>query len=53
MYIDVFLNDNIFTQLIEYSQINDLIGVKGYLDITNNKLIVKAEKVTFLSGERK
>ena len=45
MYIDVFLKEKIF------SQVNDTIGVKGYLDIINNELIVKAEKVTFLSSK--
>lgn len=45
MYIDVFFKGKI------YSQVNDTIGIKGYLDITNNKLIVKAEKVTFLTSK--
>lgn len=49
MYIKVILGENIANMSKEYCLINEVIGIKGYLDIINNELIVKAEKVTFLS----
>lgn len=51
IYIKISLSKNINNGVKEYCNINDTIGVKGKLDIDNKELIVKAEKVTFLSSK--
>ena len=40
------------TNTYEYCTKGDIIGVKGRLQNTNNKIIVIAEKVTFLASKK-
>ena len=44
------LTGNILTNTKEYCRPNDTIGVKGRLESQGVSLIVKAEKITFLSS---
>lgn len=49
--IKIFLNDEFFNQLNEYCKINDLIGIKGYIETLNNEIIIKSEKITYLTSK--
>ena len=49
--INVALSENINNMIKEYCHINELIGVKGHLDIINNELIVEAEAISFLTSK--
>ena len=59
-YIDCLLRGNIAKNTIEYCKSDDIIGVKGRIETTqdidennnifNKKMIVVADKVTFLSS---
>ncbi len=54
-FIPVMVYNEIAHSLVEYTRRGDLIGVKGrlenvYNDTQNTKLIVVADKVTFLSA---
>ena len=49
--VDVLITDNMLKNVTEYLNIGDIAGVKGSLDIFNDKLVVKCEKITFLSSK--
>lgn len=38
--------------VVEYCKKGDLVGIKGRLQVTENKMEVVAEKVTFLSNRK-
>lgn len=48
-FINVKLQGSIWESVSEYCRVGDMIGVKGRLETLDNQLIVKAEKVSFLS----
>lgn len=49
--MEIKMYDTIATNFIEYCQKNDLIGVKGRLEVNNNnKLEIIVEKLTFLKS---
>lgn len=50
-YIPCELNGVIATNTIEYCKKGDLIGIKGRIESENKKIVIKAEKVTFLSSK--
>lgn len=52
-FIPVELYEGIAEKNTEYCHKGDAIGVKGRLQIKEDKLIVMAEKVTLLSSARK
>ena len=50
IYIPVMLSDSIMERTKQYCNINDIVGVKGWLKNRDGKLIVRADKLTFLSS---
>lgn len=50
VYIPVMLSDSIMNRTKQYCNINDIVGVKGWLKNRDGKLIVRADKLTFLSS---
>ena len=49
--VDVLITDNMLKNVTEYLNIGDVTGVKGSLDILNNELVIKCEKLSFLSSK--
>ena len=52
VYIPVMLSDSIMNKTKQYCNINDIVGVKGWLKNRDGKLIVMAEKLTFLASSK-
>lgn len=52
MYIPVMLSDSIMNKTKQYCNINDIVGVKGWLKNRDEKLIVMADKLTFLASTK-
>ena len=52
MYIPVMLSDSIMNKTKQYCDINDIVGVKGWLKNRDGKLIVMADKLTFLTSSK-
>ena len=52
-YIDVRLSKSIEENVSTYCEKGDLVGVKGRLESSINKMQVIADKVTFLSSRKK
>lgn len=49
---DIFVIHHKMTCIVEQNiQEGDLVGVKGKLEIENNEIKIKAEKITFLSSK--
>lgn len=51
-FIDCTLWQGIAENTAEYCKKGDIIGIKGRLEIRDNKLTLVAEKVTFLSNQK-
>ena len=52
IYIPVMLSDSIMKRTKQYCDINDIVGVKGWLKNRDGKLIVMADKLTFLASTK-
>ena len=52
IYIPVMLSDSIMERTKQYCNINDIVGVKGWLRNRDGKLIVMADKLTFLASTK-
>ena len=52
IYIPVMLSDSIMKRTKQYCDINDIVGVKGWLRNRDGKLIVMADKLTFLASTK-
>ena len=52
VYIPVIVSDLIMKRTKQYCNINDVIGIKGYLKNQDGRLMVMAEKITILSFTR-
>ena len=52
VYIPVMLSDSIMNRTKQYCNINDIVGIKGWLKNRDGKLIVMAEKLTFLASTK-
>lgn len=52
IYIPVMLSDSIMNKTKQYCDINDIVGVKGWLKNRDGKLIVMADKLTFLASTK-
>lgn len=52
IYIPVMLSDSIMKRTKQYCDINDIVGVKGWLRNRDEKLIVMADKLTFLASTK-
>lgn len=48
--IPCYISGNIATNTCEYCRKGDIVGIKGKLEMKDNKLMVIAEKITFLSS---
>ena len=46
------LSDSIMERTKQYCDINDIVGVKGWLKNRDGKLIVMADKLTFLASTK-
>lgn len=51
-FISCILWNNVGEQTLIYCKQGDLVGIKGRLQTEDNKIIVVAEKVTFLSSKK-
>lgn len=49
VYIPVIVSDLMMKQTKQYCNINDMIGIRGYLKNQDDRLMVMAEKITVLS----
>lgn len=49
VYVPVIVSDLMMKQTKQYCNINDVIGIKGYLKNQNGRLMVVAEKITVLA----
>ena len=47
----LFTNSELCEKIHKYLKINDIIGVKGHLEVLKNEICVICEKVTFLSSK--
>lgn len=52
VYIPVLVGDSMMKHIQQYCNINDVVGVKGWLKNRDGKLIVMADKVTFLASQQ-
>ena len=52
IYIPVMLSNSIMERTKQYCDINDIVGVKGWLKNRDGKLIVMADKLTFLASTK-
>jgi single-strand DNA-binding protein len=49
-FIDCELWNTVASTTVEYCRKGDIVGVKGRLESRDNKLVMVAEKITFLSN---
>lgn len=47
----LFTNTELCEKIYKHLKINDVIGVKGHLEVVKNEICVICEKVTFLSSK--
>lgn len=52
IYIPVMLSASMMNKTKQYYDINDIVGVKGWLRNRDEKLIVMADKLTFLASTK-
>ena len=52
-FVDVKLFGTMLENTIKYIKKGDLIGVKGRLQVENNQLMVIADKLSFLTSNKK
>ena len=52
MTIPIAINKHLYDIFLEHCEDNDLVGIKGYIFINDNELIIVASKVTFLSSKK-
>ena len=52
IYIPVMLSASMMNKTKQYYDINDIVGVKGWLRNRDGKLIVMADKLTFLASTK-
>lgn len=51
--IPIIIGTEVAYQMIEKCEANCMIGIKGKIDVNENGLIIKAEKITFLAHEER
>lgn len=49
-FIDCQLFGEVATKTIEYCRTGDMVGIKGRLQVNNKKMIVVADRLTFLTA---
>jgi lysyl-tRNA synthetase class II len=47
----LFTNTELCEKIHKYLKINDIVGVKGHLEVIKNEICVICDKVTFLSSK--
>lgn len=52
-FITCQLNGSIANNTAEYCKKGDVVGIKGRIESVDNTMILKVEKVTFLSSKKK
>lgn len=52
MTIPVSINKHIYDLFLKHCEEKDLVGIKGFISIKDNELILIASKVTFLSSRK-
>lgn len=52
MTIPIAINKHLYDLFLKHFEDNDLVGIKGYISIKDNDLIIVASKVTFLSSRK-
>ena len=52
VYIPVMLSDSMMKRTKQYCDINDIVGVKGWLKNRDGKLIIMADKLTILASSK-
>ena len=52
-FIDVYIFGEMFKRINEYIKKGDLVAVKGRLEIKDNQLRVIADKLSFLTSNKK
>ena len=52
VYIPVMLSDSMMKRTKQYYDINDIVGVKGWLKNRDGKLIIMADKLTILASSK-
>lgn len=52
IFVPVLLSEPLLKHVKEIISIDDLIGIKGFVDNKDDTLICVAEKITFLSKEK-
>ena len=50
--VEIVLYENMMNNVKEYCDKGDLVGIKGKVDLLDNKTIIVAEKITFLSSRK-
>ena len=51
-FIDIELYKGMAENTKEYCMVGDLVGVKAKIETIDNKMIIKAEKVSFLASKK-
>lgn len=52
MPIPITINKHLYDLFIEHCEDNALVGIKGFISIENNELIIVATKVSLLSSKK-
>ena len=50
--VEIVLYENMINNIEKYCDKGDLVGIKGKVDLLDNKTIIVAEKITFLSSRK-
>lgn len=50
--ISIFLGENISNSVNEYCEVDSLVGVKGRIQVIDDKMKIIAEKISFLSSKK-
>ena len=50
--IPITINKHLYDLFIEHCEDNALVGIKGFISIENNELIIVATKVSLLSSKK-
>lgn len=50
--VEIVLYENMTNNVKEYCDKGDLVGIKGKVDLVDNKTTIVAEKITFLSTRK-
>lgn len=46
----VYISDSMRDNILQLTNIGNIVGIRGKIDINNGNVIINAEKITFLSS---